>query len=62
MVANILPADSPPPPTIGIGLIGQNSTFSEQGHVAYQFKGNHEMHQHGSKHFARRPPPPPKRP
>ena len=32
---------------------GQNSTFSEQFHVAYQ------MQQHGSKYFARRPPPPP---
>ena len=30
MVANILPAD-PPPPTLGLGSIGQKSTFSEQG-------------------------------
>ena len=29
-----------PPPTLGMGLIGQNSTFSEDGHVAYQFKRN----------------------
>ena len=26
--------------TLGIGLIGQISTFSEHGHVAYQIKGN----------------------
>ena len=57
MVANILPAD-PPPPTLGMGSIGQNSAFSEHGHVAYQIKWNHEMQQHGSKYFARRPPPP----
>ena len=25
-----------------MGSIGQNSTFPEHGHVAYQFKGNHE--------------------
>ena len=36
MVANILPADS-----LG-GSKGQNSTFSEHGHVAYQIKGNHK--------------------
>ena len=48
-----------PPPTLGslMGSIGQNSTFSEHGHVAYQIKGNHEMQQHGSKYFARRPSP-----
>ena len=34
-------------PTLGIGSIGQESTFSEHGHVAYQIKGNHEMQQHG---------------
>ena len=31
-----------PPPTLGMGSIGQNSTFLEHGHVAYQIKGNHE--------------------
>ena len=31
IVANIFPADPDP---------GQNSTFSEYGHVAYQIKGN----------------------
>ena len=30
---------------LGMGLIGQKSTFSEHGHVAYQIKGNHEMQQ-----------------
>ena len=33
---------------------GQNSTFSEHGHVAYQIKGKL-----GCKYLARRPPPPP---
>ena len=27
----------------GMGSIGQNSSFSEHGHVAYQSKGNHEL-------------------
>ena len=41
MVANILPADPLPPspthpPTLMGGVKGQNSFFSEQGHVAYQ--------------------------
>ena len=46
--------------TYGLGLKGQNSTFSERVHVAYQIKGNHEYSSmHGSKYFARRPPPPP---
>ena len=35
MVVNILPADTPPPPTLGMSSIGQKSTFSEHGHVAY---------------------------
>ena len=30
------------PPTLGLGSIGQNSTFSQHGHVAYQIKWNHE--------------------
>ena len=50
IVANILPAEPP-------GSTGQNSTFSEHGHVAYQINGNHEMQQHGSKCFAGRPSP-----
>ena len=39
--ANILPTTSPSTtPTLGVGSKGQNSTFSEHGHVAYQIKGN----------------------
>ena len=44
MVANILPTDLtlPPPPTLGVGSKGQNSTFSEHGgQAAYQNLGNH---------------------
>ena len=51
MGVNILTADATP---LGLGSICQNSAFSEHGHVAYQFKGNHEMQLHGSKYFARR--------
>ena len=40
MVANILPADIPTP--WPWGSKGQNSTFSEHGHVAYQIKENHK--------------------
>ena len=32
----------PPPPTLGMGSIGQDSAFSEQSHIAYQIKENHE--------------------
>ena len=35
------------PSVLGMGSIGQKSTFSEHGHVAYQITGNHEMQQHG---------------
>ena len=42
------------PPDPWVGSIGQNSTFSEHGHVAYQIKGNHQVQQHGSKCFSRR--------
>ena len=59
MVANILPAYCPPPPTLGMGSICQNSTFSEHGHAEYQIKSNHQMQQHGSKLFACRPLPDP---
>ena len=41
MVANVMPADALPL-TLGMGSIGQNSTFLKHGHVAYQIKGNHE--------------------
>ena len=37
MVANILLSDFTHDPRVW----GQNSTFSEHGHVAYQDKGNH---------------------
>ena len=53
------PYPLPPPPhthTLGMRSIGQNSTFSDHGHVAYQIKCNHEMLQNGSKYFANRPP------
>ena len=52
-----LPAYPPIPPTLGMGSIGQNSTFLEHGHVAYALKGNHKLQHNGSKHFARRLPP-----
>ena len=56
MVANVCPQIPPPPQTLVMGSIGQNSTFSEHGHVAYQINGNHEMQQYGRKYFARRSP------
>ena len=39
MVANVLPSDYPTTPGDG----GQNLTFSEHGHVAYQIYWNHDM-------------------
>ena len=39
-IANVFPADPPPPSPHEAK--GQNSTFTEHGHVAYQIKGNHE--------------------
>ena len=44
------------PPTQSLGSIGQHSTFSEHGHVAYQIKKVSLMQQHGRKYFASRPP------
>ena len=32
----------PTPYPLTMGSMGQNSTFSEHGHVAYQIKDNHE--------------------
>ena len=55
MVANILP-QAPSTTTLGDGVKGQNSTFSEHGHVAYPIYWNYEMQQYGRKYFARRPP------
>ena len=46
-------------PTQGQGAKGQNSTFSEHGHVAYQIKWNHECSNVSSKYFTRRPRPRP---
>ena len=57
MVEKSLPADLSL--NLGMGSKGQNSTFSEHGHVTYQIKGNHQMQQHGRKYFARRPLPEP---
>ena len=69
MVANIWPTDPLPSPafhprhpsplTMGMGSVGQNSTFwehlpffwatfSEYGNVAYQIRGNHQIQQHGT--------------
>ena len=31
-----------PPPTLGMGLKGRNSTFSDHGLIAYHIKWNHE--------------------
>ena len=56
MEANILSAD-PLDPRDGVNRSKVN--FFRYGHVAYQIKGNHEMQQHGSKYFARRPLPTP---
>ena len=51
----------PPPLTLGLGPKGQNSTLSEQGHVAYQIKGNHDCSNMVSTYFACRSPSPPKK-
>ena len=40
MVENILPTDPNPAPDTGLWSNGQNSTFTEHGHVAYQIKEN----------------------
>ena len=45
-------AGRPPPPTQPLGSIGQNSTCSEHGPVAYQIKEESQMQQHGRKYFA----------
>ena len=68
MVANILPADLPPPPhhyhlptlppTLGVGSKGKNSTFSEYSHVAYQIKGNDECSNMVANILPQPPPPP----
>ena len=50
-------AGGPPHPTQHLGSIGQNSTCSEHGPVAYQIKEESQMQQHGRKYFASRLPP-----
>ena len=35
-------ARNPLPPTLGVGVKGQNSIFTEYDHVAYQINRNHE--------------------
>ena len=42
IVANILAADIPTPPPPDHESIGQKSSFTEHGHVAFQTKGNQE--------------------
>ena len=44
VVANILPADPPPPtpPSLWMGSVGKKSFFSVHGHVTYQLKENHK--------------------
>ena len=60
MVANILLADpNPLPPTLGMGSIGQNSIFSEHGHVACQIKENHECSNTVANILPADPPTPP---
>ena len=62
--SNILHADPLPPSSDrGKGSTGQNSTLSEQCHVAYQIKGNHECSNMIADIFPAdpsTPPPPPK--
>ena len=59
MVANILPTDPPlPPDPRGMGSIGQKSTFSEHGDVAYQNKRNHEFSNKIAIFLHAYPPPP----
>ena len=47
-----------PPLTLGVGSKGQNSTFSEYGHVAYQIKGSDGYSSMVTILLADPPPPP----
>ena len=64
MVANILPADHPPDPGDGVDRSKFNffrtwsCCISEHGHVAYQFKGNHECSNMVRNVLPADPPPP----
>ena len=60
MVVNILPADPPPPPTLRGQKVKFHYFFSEQCHVAYQIKGNHEYSYLVANIFPHTPYPPPK--
>ena len=55
MVANIFPTDTPEPGD-GVNRSNLNIFFQNMAMFSYQFKGNHEMQQHGSKYFACRNP------
>ena len=55
MAANILPADTSSPTTLGDGVKRSKINFSEHGNVAYQIKRT-RMQQHGSRYFVRIPP------
>ena len=48
----------PPPPTLRMGSVDPNLSFSEHGHVAYQIKENQEAE---CKYFADSHPYPPSR-
>ena len=54
-----LPALSPIPLTLWLGLKGPNSTFLEHGHVAYQINVNHEGSSMVANILPAYPPPPP---
>ena len=58
MVPNILPADPPPPPPRPLGSKGKNSTFEDDGHIAYKIKGNHECSNMVANILPAAPPPP----
>ena len=58
MVATILP-QTPPPPILGMGSMGQSSAFSEHGNVASQIKKNHECSNMAANILPADPPPPP---
>ena len=58
MVANVMPALPPPPPTLRVRPKGQNSTFLELSNVAYHNKWNLECNNMVANIFMQTPPPP----
>ena len=48
-----------PSPTLGMGSVRQNSTFSEHGHVTYQIKENQKCSNMVATNLPADPPPPP---